>query len=86
MNTVVFMRTFVFRMTQECFGAQLNASQGRVSNWEAEGRFPSFIVADLVREKGRLVCAARGLDWSDSWFFEVPADLRPFLREVDHAD
>lgn len=72
LNTLQFIRTFVFRMSQAEFAALLGTSQGRVSNWEAEGRFPSFVVADLVRGHGRAICAEVGQPWCDSWFFEVP--------------
>lgn len=72
LNTVRFIRSFVFRMSQTEFAVLLGTSQGRVSCWESEGRFPSFIVADLVRAHGRAVCAESGQSWSDSWFFEVP--------------
>lgn len=73
LSTVRFIRLFVFQMeTQAEFAALLGASQGRVSIWESEGRFPSFIVADLVRAHGRAICADAGQPWCDSWFFEVP--------------
>lgn len=79
LTTVRFVRTFVFRMSQEEFAALLGTSQGRVSTWESTGRWPSMVVMDLARMHGKRICAERGEVWSDSWFFEVPVSTAALM-------
>lgn len=71
-TTVRFIRIFVFRMTQDEFATVLGTTQGRISTWESQGRFPTMTVMDLVRTHGKALCAAGDVPWSDAWFFEVP--------------
>lgn len=81
MTPPAFIRVCVFRMSQNQFAALLGTAQSRVSEWEARGHIPAAM-QPLVRVMGRDICAERGMAWSDSWFFEVPADPSPFLEEL----
>lgn len=73
MNPVKFIRKYVFAMTQQAFSAECGVSQSRISDWESQGRIPTDH-QDLIRLKGKAICAERGEEWSDTWFFEVPPE------------
>lgn len=67
MTPVEYIRTQVFGMTQAALANVLNTTQASISRWESQGYFPPE-AQSKVREMAR----AKGLGWSDSWFFEVP--------------
>jgi transcriptional regulator with XRE-family HTH domain len=59
----------MFGVTQAEFAALAGVTQGTVSRWEA-GVAPSLDDMRAIRE----AALARGIDWNDGWFFEVPGD------------
>lgn len=56
-------------MTQSALGALMGVTQPTVQRWEKAGMFPAEHQA-LVRRLAKDRC----INWSDSWFFEVPDD------------
>ena len=68
MNAVEFIRKKVFATTQAELGKFLGVTQPTVQRWEKSGFFPAEYQA-ILRKMGQ----QRRADWSDSWFFEVPA-------------
>ncbi len=71
MNPVSHIRKSILRQTQAGLAKALGVTQPTVQRWEKEGSFPSDHQF-AIREMGK---KAR-MDWSDSWFFEVPEDMR----------
>ena len=77
MNTAIYIRKRVFRVSQVGMAELLGVSQAAISRQETTGFIPTDrqrVIRDLARE--------RGLEWSDSWFFEVPPDVE---HEIDEA-
>jgi len=67
MNPIRYIRKKVFQETQAGFAALAGVSQAAVSRWES-GIAPT--ADDLQRIRAAAV--ERGIDWNDTWFFEVP--------------
>lgn len=66
-----YIREVVFGIArQEDFGRLLGVSQAQVSRWETGANGMNRKVQQRIRALAR----DRGIDWNDSWFFEVPAD------------
>lgn len=68
MSTMLYIRKTVFSMTQVEFAAALKVAQSQVSRWEKGTREPSHRELQAMRQ----LALDRGLEWSDSWIFEVP--------------
>lgn len=71
MNTVRYIRTKVFNVSQADFAGIAGTNQSSVSRWEDDDkRFePDRDEMRRIRDEAR----RRGLAWNDSWFFEAPA-------------
>lgn len=73
MNAVKFIRTKIFKLEQLPFAVIAGVSQPTVSRWEApdiKTSEPSRDDMDRIRSKA----IERGLEWNDSWFFQVFPD------------
>jgi transcriptional regulator with XRE-family HTH domain len=73
MNAVEYIRRKIFKLEQAPFARIAGVSQPTVSRWEHsefENSEPSRKAMDLIRTEA----AARGLPWSDSWFFQTFPD------------
>ena len=68
MNALRHIRKHVFHVTQTEFAELAGVAQATVSRWE-NGVAPSLDEMQVIR----LAAAARGLEWDDRWFFEVPS-------------
>ncbi len=84
MNPVRFIRKNIFGMTQQAFADAIGSTQPSVARWEGTGRFPAEH-QDIVRLKGKAICAERGEDWDDSWFFEVPPEQLTAMGQPSHT-
>jgi transcriptional regulator with XRE-family HTH domain len=69
MSAIRHIRCHVFGVTQAEFAALAGVTQASVSRWET-GVAPSLDDMRAIRE----AAVARGIDWNDAWFFELPAD------------
>ena len=72
------IRKAVFLMSQAQFAEAIGSRQSTVSRWETGKHQPSL--DDLARI--RRAAIERGMDWSDSWFFESPVADQQGPREV----
>ena len=74
MNAIQYIRTKVFDLSQAAFAADVaKVSQPTVSRWEADGQpgsQPDREDMKRIREEA----IARGLPWSDAWFFQTFPD------------
>ena len=69
MTPAEFIRKKVFGVrSQTKFGELLGYSQVQVWRWETGGEPISRAAQERIRAKAREL----GLEWNDSWFFEVP--------------
>lgn len=68
MNALHYIRKHVFQVTQTEFAAIAGVGQASVSRWES-GVAPSLDEMQAIRQ----AAATRGLQWDDSWFFDVPS-------------
>lgn len=69
LTTYRWIRERVFRMTQTDFAEALQVNQSTISRWESEAFGPSYEEMVSIRR----AASERGLEWHDSWFFEIPA-------------
>src|SRR3546814_20212898 len=69
MNTIKNIRTNVFRESQYAFALIAGVTQGTISRWEKGSREPELEQMKRIREEAM----ARGIDWNDALFFDVPA-------------
>ncbi|MCF6111970.1 helix-turn-helix domain-containing protein [Mesorhizobium muleiense] len=69
MSAIRHIRCHVFKATQAEFAALAGVSQASVSRWET-GVAPSLDDMRAIRE----AAAARGIEWNDAWFFEIPSE------------
>jgi predicted transcriptional regulator len=69
MNTIRFIRTKVFSVTQADFAAIAAVGQASISRWENGDGDPSLAEMRNIREAAR----ERGLEFQDEWFFQIPA-------------
>ncbi|NTS30698.1 helix-turn-helix transcriptional regulator [Phyllobacterium sp. BT25] len=67
MNALKHIRKHIFKVTQAQFASLAGVGQPSVSRWE-NGIAPSLDEMQAIRR----AAAERGIDWDDSWFFEVP--------------
>ena len=70
MNPMLHIRTVVFKITQAEMAQIAGAGQAAVSRWENNATFPTRAQLERIRSEAM----TRGLDWDDSWFFEIPAE------------
>lgn len=73
MNAVKFIRTKVLKLEQAPFAVIAGVSQPTVSRWEApdiKNSEPNREEMDRIRN----AAIARGLEWNDSWFFQIHPD------------
>lgn len=68
MNAIFHVRKVRFGVSQAEFGAIAGVSQGTVSKWEADELSPDREEMERIRSEAK----AKGLEWDDRWFFEVP--------------
>jgi len=68
MNPLLHIRKNVLGVTQTEMAAIAGTRQATVSRWEAGELEPSRDQMQLVRQ----AAAERGVEWSDTWFFESP--------------
>jgi transcriptional regulator with XRE-family HTH domain len=67
MNQIKFIRTQVFKVTQQEFADMAGVRQGSVSRWE-NGGAPSLEEMQKIRD----AAFERDIQWDDAWFFSVP--------------
>lgn len=70
MSPIRFIRVHVFRVRQHEFADIAGVAQASVSRWESGG-VPTLTEMQRIRAEAR----RRRLEWSDSFFFEVPAEF-----------
>ena len=69
-NPVRYVRLAVFRCsTISDFAREIGANRVNASRWESWGHFPYSAMLKI-----RKLAKKRGLNWDDSYFFEVPND------------
>lgn len=66
-NPAQYIRTHVFRMSQQKFGPALGVNQATVSRWEKLG-FVSLQYHQAIRNLAR----TNQIAWSNLWFIETP--------------
>lgn len=72
MSPILQVRKRVFGISQAELAAIAGTSQGTVSKWEAGELEPDREQLGLIRS----AALARGLEWSDAWFFEpAPSEV-----------
>ncbi len=67
MNALRHIRKNVFAVTQAEFASLAGVTQATVSRWE-NGVAPSLEEMQAIRK----AAADRGVEWSDTMFFELP--------------
>ena len=77
MRPIAHIRTKLFKMNQTAFAKVAGSNQGTVSRWETGELEPDRDILERIRE----AALDRGLEWSDSLFFEVP----PESADAEHA-
>lgn len=70
MSPIIHVRKVVLGLSQAEFATLVGVSQGTISKWESGEGAPDRDELARIREGAK----ARGIEWSDSWFFEVPFD------------
>lgn len=73
MRPIENIRRRIFRVSQTEFGSIAGTTQASVSRWERGELSPDQTEMERIRAEAR----ARGLDWDDTWFFEVPVTAHP---------
>lgn len=78
-----YIRECVFRIhTQSEFARLLAYTQATISRIESG----DMDIGPEYQRRVRRLASDRGIEWSDSWFFEVPKPKRPSRRaESRHA-
>jgi transcriptional regulator with XRE-family HTH domain len=69
MNSLLRIRTEVFRVSQAAMADIAGVDQCTWSRWERGLRDPSLVQLKAIRDEAR----RRRLRWNDSWFFEPAA-------------
>jgi transcriptional regulator with XRE-family HTH domain len=69
MSAIRHIRREIFRVTQAEFATLAGVTQASVSRWEAGGA-PSLDEMQAIRR----AAADRGIEWNDTWFFDVPSE------------
>lgn len=69
MGPILNIRKRVLGMSQAELAVIAGVSQGTVSKWETGELAPDRDQLARIRQE----IIDRGIDWDDSWFFEVPA-------------
>lgn len=72
MRPIEHIRKKIFDVPQTVFGEIAGTTQASVSRWEQGTQEPS----QSEMQRIRTAAAARGVDWNDRWFFEIPSDER----------
>lgn len=72
MSSLRHIRKSVLGLSQAELATIASVSQGTVSKWEAGELDPNLDEMARIRDEAR----RRGLEWDDSWFFEIPAEAR----------
>lgn len=67
MNALIRIRKHIFGISQAAMAAIALVSQGTVSKWETGELAPDRNEMERIRAEA----VKRGLEWNDSWFFEV---------------
>lgn len=67
MSTIARIRNDVFHVNQAEFASIAKVAQATISRWETGACSPSLDAMQSIREEA----LARGLAWSDTWFFEL---------------
>ncbi len=71
-NPVRYVREIVFKCsTISKFAREIGANRVNASRWETWEHFPYSAMVKI-----RKLAKKRGLDWDDSYFFEVPSDYQ----------
>lgn len=65
-----YIRTKVFGVNQTDFAELAGVDQTAVSRWERGWRAPTHASQIRIRQ----AASERRLQWSDSWFYEVPPE------------
>jgi transcriptional regulator with XRE-family HTH domain len=73
MNPILNIRRHVLKVTQGGLAEIASVSQSTVSKWEGGELEPSREELGRIREAAQ----ARGIEWDDRWFFEVPKPTAP---------
>jgi transcriptional regulator with XRE-family HTH domain len=71
MSSLRHIRKTVLGLSQSEFAAIAGVSQGTVSKWEADELNPNRDEMVRIRDEAH----RRGVEWSDSWFFELPSEV-----------
>jgi len=66
MNSIRYIRTKMFGLSQSEFASLIGRTQASVSRWEGGGPFTNEDMAAI-----RKAASERGLPWSDRVFFET---------------
>lgn len=72
MNIMYHIRTTVLRITQSEMALIAGTQQATVSRWETNDTDKLLIPNREQLFAIRNEAVKRGLDWSDSWFFDAP--------------
>lgn len=66
MNSIKYIRTEIFRVSQGEFARIAGVNQSTISKWEGGGREPELDHMKRIRDEA----IGRGMEWSDALFFE----------------
>ena len=69
MTPLLYIRTHIFRTSQEAMADIAGVSQATVSRWEAGHFEPNGKRMERIRGEA----LKRKIKWNDAWFFEAPA-------------
>lgn len=81
MNAIRYIRTKLFKVTQAEFAQCAGVMQSTVSRWES-GVAPTLVEMEAIRSSAQ----QRGIDWNDSYFFEVPPEVVSLESAVSPQD
>ena len=76
MNTIRHIRTNIFGVSQTAFAKIAGVKQASVSRWESSSNSSAPTLAEMAAI--RAAALDKGLNWSDSYFFQSDAPDEPY--------
>lgn len=76
MNTIRHIRTNIFGVSQTAFAKIAGVKQASVSRWESLSNSSTPTLAEMAAIRDAAL--DRGLNWSDSYFFQSDTSTEPY--------